>query len=144
MGDLGRRCLTVVFIAGLVACADPSATTGEQAAPADKTVTTEPSPGPASALPDSILAAVRSDLAVHSGAAVDDVRLISARAMRWNDGSMGCPQPGQSYIQALVDGYQVILEVRGRQYDYRSNARGGFVRCEQPGANPGGQTRDGI
>jgi hypothetical protein len=142
MGDLGRRCLTVAFIAGVVACAEPSAPQGEQAAPDNKTVSTEPGPGPTNALPDSILSAVRSDLAARSGAAVDDVRVVSARAMRWNDGSMGCPQPGQSYMQVLVDGYQVILEAGGKQYDYRTNARGGFVLCEQPGADPGDQTRD--
>ena len=142
MGDLGRRCLTVVFIAGLVACAEPAPTPGAQAATDDNTVSNEPSPGSTTSLPDSILSAVRSDVAARSGLAADAIRLVSARAMRWNDGSMGCAQPGQSYIQTLVDGYQVILEAAGRQYDYRTNARGGFVLCEQPGADLGGQPRD--
>ena len=37
----------------------------------------------------------------------------------WNDGSLGCPQPGELYTQALVDGFQVLLEVDGEEFDYR-------------------------
>ena len=142
MGDLGRRCLTVVFIAGLVACAEPAPTPGAQAATDDNTVSNEPSPGSTTSLPDSILSAVRSDVAARSGLAADAIRLVSARAMRWNDGSMGCPQPGQSYMQVILDGFQVILEAQGRSYDYRTDTRGGLVLCENPPPNPGGQPRD--
>jgi hypothetical protein len=144
MGECGRRCLIAVFITGLVACAEPSATTAGQAASDGATVSSEQSPQPAAALPDPILAALRSDLAARTGLRADEVHVVSARAMRWNDGSMGCPQPGQSYVQSLVDGYHVILEAQGRQYDYRSNARGGFVLCEQPDADPGKSTRDAL
>ena len=52
--------------------------------------------------------------------------------MTWSDGSLGCPRPGQVYTQALVPGYQVVLEVEGRQYDYRATERGYYVLCELP------------
>jgi len=141
MVNVGRRCLAAVLIAGLVACAEPSATPDGQSAPgSEETVSTDQSPG-ASALPESILSALRNDLAARSGVAPADVRLVSARAVRWNDGSMGCPQPGQAYIQMIIDGYQVILEAGGRSYDYRTSLRGAFVLCEQPSPNPGGKPR---
>jgi hypothetical protein len=141
MADLGRRCLTAVLIAGLAACAEPSATADQSVSDGDEAVSNDPSPG-ADALPEAIFSSVRDDLVVRSGAAPGEVRVVSAQAMRWNDGSMGCPQPGQSYMQALVDGYRVVLEARGRSYDYRTNLRGAFVLCEQPGPNPGGQPRE--
>jgi hypothetical protein len=28
----------------------------------------------------------------------------------WNDGSLGCPEPGMMYTQALVNGYWLIIE----------------------------------
>ncbi len=61
---------------------------------------------------------------------ITDPVVNSAKSVTWNDGSLGCPKPGQSYTQALVDGFQVVLEVDGEQFDYRS-ARGSSVRlCE--------------
>ncbi|WP_344090535.1 hypothetical protein [Microbacterium deminutum] len=45
--------------------------------------------------------------------------LVSATAVTWNSGALGCPQPGQSYTQALVDGMQVIVTVDAVRYDYR-------------------------
>ena len=62
--------------------------------------------------------------------------------MRWNDGSLGCPQPGQSYMQMIVDGFHVIVEAKARSYDYRTDTRGGVVLCENPSPDPGGQPRD--
>ncbi len=45
--------------------------------------------------------------------------LVSAEAVVFNDGSLGCPSPGQSYTQAQVDGMRVIVTVDGQTYDYR-------------------------
>jgi hypothetical protein len=36
------------------------------------------------------------------------------------------------YTQALVDGYQVIVEGDGTQLDYRGSGPGRFKLCEQP------------
>ena len=105
-------------------------------------MTTDSDATPPAGIPEAIVSAVREDLARRSGATPDSIHLASARAVRWNDGSMGCPQPGQSYMQVIVDGFQVILEAQGRSYDYRTNSRGGFVLCEKPSPNPGGRPRD--
>ena len=62
---------------------------------------------------------------------------MSAQAVTWNDGSLGCPEPGQAYTQALVDGYQVVLEVDGDRYDYRVG-NGASVKLCDGGALEGG------
>ena len=143
MGDSGRRSAAAVLIAGLVACAEPSAPPDPQAASDDRaSSSTDSDATPPADIPEPIVSAVRQDLAQRSGATLDSIRLVSARAMRWNDGSMGCPQPGQSYMQVILDGFQVILEAQGRSYDYRTDTRGGLVLCENPPPNPGGQPRD--
>ncbi len=51
-------------------------------------------------------------------------------AKTWNDGSLGCPQPGQLYTQALVDGFQVVLEVDDEQFDYRVGSGTDVRLCE--------------
>ncbi|MGI8657981.1 MAG: hypothetical protein ACR2K4_04315 [Candidatus Limnocylindria bacterium] len=61
---------------------------------------------------------------------ITDPVVASAESVSWNDGSLGCPKPGQAYTQALVDGFQILVEVDGEQFDYRS-AGGDSVRlCE--------------
>ena len=45
--------------------------------------------------------------------------LVSATAVTWMNGALGCPQPGRSYVQALVEGMRAIVEVDGDTYDYR-------------------------
>lgn len=48
--------------------------------------------------------------------------LVSAEAVTFTDGSLGCASPGQSYTQALVDGMRVVVTAGGTTYDYRFGA----------------------
>ncbi|WP_418605475.1 hypothetical protein [Georgenia sp. SUBG003] len=54
--------------------------------------------------------------------------------MTWNDGSLGCPEPGTVYTQALVDGYHVVLEAGGERYDYRVGGAADVRLCTSAGA----------
>jgi hypothetical protein len=130
-------------IAALSACVDPQASR-EPAAPSEdpQPVTAEPPAPAASDVPQALIEALRGDLAARSGAAPEAIRVVRAQAMRWNDSSLGCPQPGQAYMQVIVDGYWVVLEAGGREYDYRSSLLGGFALCEHPPAIPGGRPRE--
>jgi hypothetical protein len=49
----------------------------------------------------------------------------------WNDGSIGCPQPGVSYTQALVEGARVTLLHEGTTYAYHQGGDDLFL-CEEP------------
>ncbi len=46
-------------------------------------------------------------------------QLVSSQAVTFNDGSLGCATPGQSYTQAQIDGLRIIVSVDGTTYDYR-------------------------
>ncbi len=92
-------------------------------------------------LPPELEAKLSADLEARSGAARADFVLVRAEAVIWNDGSLGCPQPGMFYTQALVEGFWVVWQVGDRQYDYRATQRGTFILCEpsaagQPGDLP--------
>lgn len=65
----------------------------------------------------------------------EDYTVIRAEAVTWPDGSLGCPEPGVMYTQALVDGYQLIIEANGEMYDYRL-ASNGFVKLCEGGLRP--------
>ena len=61
--------------------------------------------------------AIVADLAERGVAGTPE--LVSAHAVTWNNGALGCPSPGVSYTQALVDGMRIVVEVDGTTYDYR-------------------------
>jgi len=82
-------------------------------------------------VPESVLQAIKEDLTERIKIAASDLQIVKAEALTWNDGSLGCPKPGEMYTQALVPGYWVILEHAGKQYDYRASERGYFFLCEK-------------
>lgn len=55
--------------------------------------------------------------------------VISAEAVTWPDGSLGCPEPGRLYTQALVSGYRVIIRAGTARLDYHAGLRGEPSLC---------------
>lgn len=80
-------------------------------------------------VPPELLQQALADLTQRTGAALADVQVVEAESVLWNDGSLGCPQPGQAYTQAEVAGYRLLLSVQGQTYDYRASPRF-VVLCE--------------
>jgi hypothetical protein len=66
----------------------------------------------------------RADLADRLQVDPTQIEIVSAERVTWPDGSLGCPQPGQFYTQALVDGSRVILGIdnRSRVYVYHAGS----------------------
>jgi hypothetical protein len=82
-------------------------------------------------LPASVIDPVVAEVAGLAGVPVDQVVVISAEAVTFPDGSLGCPMPGMVYTQAMVDGYKVVAEAAGTTYDFRGSGLGNFRRCEK-------------
>jgi hypothetical protein len=57
------------------------------------------------------------------------LRVISAEAVTWSDGSLGCPMPGVLYTQALVPGYRIRIQADAEVLDYHAGRRGNPVLC---------------
>lgn len=90
--------------------------------------TSTPGPlGPTGApadVPEARWAAIGADLAARDVSG--EPELISAERVEFSDGSLGCPQPGQSYTQSVVQGLRVLVRADGKTYDYR------FGRGDRP------------
>jgi hypothetical protein len=87
-------------------------------------------------VPGEILDEIFADLIKRTGIDRGDIQIMRAEAVLWEDGSLGCPKPGEFYIQMLIDGYLVVLQVEGVYYDYRVSDRGYFFLCEEEGSLP--------
>jgi len=86
---------------------------------------------PASEIPAELLDSIVADLQTRFSLSRDAIRVSRVEAILWNDGSLGCPQPGQFYTQAIVEGYWFVLQADGISYDYRASKKGYFFLCEQ-------------
>lgn len=133
----------LVFALLLTACGGgeedgASETTTEEAPPLESTVPsqklpTTPSSNPGSELQEVVDQAVQ-DLSGRLGVSTDAIEVESAEAVTWPDGSLGCPEPGHSYTQALVEGFRVILRHEGEVYDYHAGSDTPPFLCEEDGA----------
>lgn len=78
---------------------------------------------------EAAVQAARSDATRRTGQAPAALELLSAEPVTWSDGSLGCPQPGMMYTQALVPGYRVRLRGPAGEMDYHASGRGALVLC---------------
>ena len=95
-----------------------------------------PSSSPSSSGPESpggsVVDQAKADLVKRLGVDAAQVSVVSSEEVTWPDGSLGCPEPGMRYTQALVPGNRTVLEVGGTQYSYHSGAHRPPFLCEQP------------
>ena len=107
----------VLGLASLAACAADDAPTS-----------TLPPPPVASSLA-AVTRSALDDAASRTGLAHGDLEVLSAEVVTWSDGSLGCPQPGMMYTQALVPGYRVRIQAGGQVLDYHAGRSGQPVVC---------------
>lgn len=87
----------------------------------------EPVPG---TVPELLLERIVAAAAAVAAVDTSAVTVVSTEAVTWNDGSLGCPKPGVMYIQQIIAGYRVVVEVGGKPYDYRVGSSGDPKLCE--------------
>jgi hypothetical protein len=83
-----------------------------------------------------------ADVAARTGVAADSVTVTQASSVNWSDGSVGCPEEGRSFTQAIVPGILILLEADGEIYRYHGRDGGNVFHCPNdraraPGFGPG-------
>ena len=136
--------MLVLAMATLVACGGSdvgefeSTPTSVASAPVDRplapvtpitsfsTTTAAPTSGE---VPNAFVAEIVADASRRSGATIDEMSVALAEVVQWNDGSLGCPEPGAVYTQAIVDGFRIIVESPNEEFDYRTSGTDFFIVC---------------
>jgi hypothetical protein len=88
------------------------------------TMTSRPNPVPA-----QVMERILDDISRESGVARSDLVVERAEQVTWNDGALGCPQPNVEYLQAIVQGFWVVVHAGQQEFDYRIDDRSRYVRC---------------
>ena len=87
-------------------------------------------------MPRVVRRAVVADAARRFQVAESAVVLANAEQVTWGDGSLGCPQPGHSYPQMLVEGYCVTATTAAGRLLYHTDTRGNVATCAAPPGSP--------
>lgn len=86
---------------------------------------------PVTGIPQVLLSNVLADASQRSGLPAEQLVVTRAESTTWNDGSMGCPEPGMMYTQALVDGYRIVVQAGDQAIDYRAGSNGTWRICKK-------------
>jgi hypothetical protein len=90
-------------------------------------------------VPQTILESILKEAAALAKVARDKLVIVRAESVVWNDGSLGCPEPGMMYTQALVNGYWVVIDAADQNYDFRVGRGGNFRLCPAGQGHPPSQ-----
>ena len=78
------------------------------------------------------IAIALADLSTRLGVEAGAIAVNLVEEVTWRDGSLGCPEPGMSYTQALVDGLRIVLDGGGVEYEYHSGLQRDAFFCANP------------
>lgn len=123
---------SLVLALTLAACAGVGTPDDGSGDPVVPSVGAVPSIGATGEVPEGMLQDVLQLAAEETGISLDEIRVVTAEAVTWPDGSIGCPQPDMMYTQALVPGYRVILDVAGEELAFHAAQDGTFAPCANP------------
>jgi hypothetical protein len=128
-------CVALAAIMAFTACGAESLEPGSTGTP----IVTPPvigaptpkgkTPSVKSEVPQAILDPILKEAAVLAKVDREQLVIVRAESVVWNDGSLGCPEPGMMYTQALVNGYWIVIEAAGKKYDFRVGSGGSFRLC---------------
>ena len=77
----------------------------------------------------SVTEAALADAVRQTGVDRSKLSIVRAEMVTWRDGSLGCPQPGMQYMQALVPGFRVQIQAGDKVLDYHASLRGSLALC---------------
>ena len=81
-------------------------------------------------IPDKLVSKVVEELAKQISLDPKEISLVEATPTNWFDSSLGCPQPGIEDSQVLIRGFRLVLEAKGRRYEYHTGDDE-FILCEK-------------
>lgn len=80
-------------------------------------------------LPAELANLIIADAAATASVEVSAVGISAVSEETFNDGSLGCPAKGQSYVQVLTPGWIVMVTAGSTTFEYHAASSGYFVNC---------------
>ena len=97
----------------------------------ETTTTSSPSSSDYDPALQSLIDMAIADLVARLNVAPSEISVVSAEAVVWPDGALGCPQPGMVYTQVQVEGARIVLSHGGAAYPYHAGGSKSPFLCEK-------------
>ncbi len=81
-------------------------------------------------LPESVSQAVIQEVSNMTNIDPNKLKILNYSQTSWPDGCLGLPNPGEFCTQAFVEGWQVVVGNSDKEWIYRTNANGNYLRLE--------------
>jgi len=81
--------------------------------------------------PPRALQAVLADAATRSGVDRGNLQVPRMEPAEWPDSGLGCPQPGQLYLQVITPGWLIEVQGGGKIFEYHTDGDDRFVLCAE-------------
>jgi eukaryotic-like serine/threonine-protein kinase len=75
---------------------------------------------------------IKDDLSQRTRVNREAIAVIEVEAVNWGDTSLGCPEPGQAYLQVVTPGYRLVLTAAGEEHHYHTRDTSHVIYCEDP------------
>ena len=119
-----KRSAIVLALSAAIAVLLPGVSTAAEKQPA-----TNDSARPMTTALKAMVEAALDDAARRTKTDRTKLTVLSAESVTWSDGSLGCPEPGKAYTQALVPGHRIRIQAGAEVLDYHVGRRGVPVLC---------------
>ena len=80
----------------------------------------------------NLIKKARKDLAQRLSISATQINVLEVKNVVWPDSSLGCPQPGVTYMQVLTQGYLILLGHNEIKFEYHANNKNSLIYCENP------------
>jgi len=106
-----------VLLLALTACGPPVGTPEES--------------GVVNGLPVPVETAVKEALSARTGVPVEEIDVVAAEAVDWQDACLGLPDEDEVCAQVVTPGWKVTLRAGGEAYVIHTNGDGSAIRMEE-------------
>lgn len=77
----------------------------------------------------TVINLAKKDLAGKKSISESEIQVTQVKEVQWSDSSLGCPKPGQMYLQVITPGFEITLTAKGMNYVYHTDLEKRVILC---------------
>lgn len=60
----------------------------------------------------------------------ENIEVVTVTKKEWGDSSLGCPEKNKLYLQVITQGYEIVLQYKGKKYIYNGGLNR-IISCQK-------------
>jgi hypothetical protein len=137
-----RKIVVALLMLALAACGTVQAVPTATVVALTQTPVLDPTPaappsGDAGGLgvSDAIIEQALAEVSQVTGVPAGDLEVTATETVEWSSSALGCPMPGQAYLDVITPGYRIEVRAGEELFDVGTNIDGtAFAVCPRAGS----------